>query len=150
MLWSLNESVTAKKTCSLYKQTFIRAEVFLQEEKINLSAGFPFLCAHFNSPESWNASAGGQLAAAPALISAESWSTAQAALSQGIGQGGRCWERLWQRGDTKAGFGVRDRAALTGATTGSPSACAAPHSQPAAAHVWAAALLMETSPLARS
>lgn len=62
MLWSLDESVTVQQMCSLYKHTFIRADVFLQEEKINLSAGFPFLCAHFNSPESWNASTGRQLA----------------------------------------------------------------------------------------
>lgn len=31
--------------CNLYKHTFTKADVFLQDEKINLSAGFLFLCA---------------------------------------------------------------------------------------------------------
>lgn len=99
--------------CNLYKHTFIKADVFLQEAKINLSTGFLFLCACFNSFESQNMTQNHNrthrwLVNVQLLLfwggcrlthvfSAESWSITMRlyiSLSQCAGQGGCCSEQL--------------------------------------------------------
>lgn len=111
-LWRPDESFTVQSMCSLYKHTFTKTDVFLQEVKINFSMGFLFLCVCFNSSESQNMTQshssmhrwmvnmqlwlfwGG--CCLTRVFSAESWSITMQlyiSLSQCSRQGG-CWEQL--------------------------------------------------------
>lgn len=129
---------TAQRMYSLYKHTFTKADVFLQEEKINLSTGFLFLCACFNSSESQNMTQnhnrthrwmvnmqllllwGG--CCLTCVFSAESWSITvwlYISLSQCTRQGGCCSEQLslaarkYKSRDLECGFRVCNRAVLS-------------------------------------
>lgn len=103
--------------CNLYKHTFTKACVSLQEEKIKLSTGFLFLCACFSPSESQNMTQncsrvhrrmvnrepllfwGG--CCSTRVFSAESWSATMwlhRALSRYARQGGCCWEETQKRG----------------------------------------------------
>lgn len=105
--------VSLFRECATCTNTFTKADIFLPEEKINLSTGFLFLCACFNFSESQNMTQnhdrvhrwvvnmqlplfwGGSCLTH--VFSAESWSITvrlYISLSRCAGQGGCCWERL--------------------------------------------------------